>query len=188
LGHSLSGKTLGIVGLGRIGKMVASRAKAFNVNILYNKHEPDLEAEKELGMKFVSLDDLYKNSDFVSLHVPLSDETRHMINKTSLDKFKKGCFLINTARGPVVDEHDLVESLRSGNLSGAALDVFDNEPNINPELIGMENVILTPHIASATYESRNKMGELAVTQILDIISNKMPQNLTNPDVWDKRRK
>lgn len=188
LGTNLIGKTLGIIGLGRIGSMVAGRAKGYNMTILYNKRKPDPKKEKELGVTFASLDDLLAKSDFVTLHVPLTEETRHMINKETLAKMKKGSYLINTARGPVVDEHDLVEALRSGHLTGAALDVYDDEPNIDPELIGMENVILTPHIASATWEAREKYGQLAVDAILDVLENKKPQNLVNEKAWNKRRK
>jgi glyoxylate reductase len=111
-----------------------------------------------------------------------------MINKDTLAKVKKGAILVNTARGAVVDEGDLVEALRAGALAGAGLDVFDNEPNINPELIAMENVILTPHIASATWEARNKMGEQAVSAILAVLSDKQPENMVNPDVWPARRR
>ncbi len=174
--------------MGRIGTMVARYGKALGMNIVYNKTSPDPEIEKELDAKFMSLDDLLANSDFISLHVPLTESTRHMINATSISKMKKGAYLINTARGPVVEESALVSALRSGQLAGAALDVFDNEPNLNPELIGLSNVVLTPHIASATYEARDKMGELAVGAILDLIINKKPVNLANPDVWEKRRK
>jgi glyoxylate reductase len=188
LGRNLTGKTLGIVGLGRIGTMVARRAAGFKMNVLYNKRTPDPEIEKELGVKFAQQDDLFGRSDIVSLHVPLTDETRHMINKESLAKMKDGAYLINTARGPIVHEQSLVDSLRSGHLGGAALDVFENEPVINPELIGMENVILTPHTASATYEARNKMGEQAVGAIVDLLSGKKPENLVNPEVWESRRK
>ena len=188
LGVSLIGKTLGIVGLGRIGSMVARRAKGYNMKVLYNKHDPDPEAEKELGVIFTPLDELLAKSDFVSLHVPLTDETRHMINKATLAKMKKGSFLVNTARGPVVDERDLVEALKAGHLSGAALDVYDNEPNIDPELLLMPNTITTPHIASATWEAREKMGQQAVSAILETLSGKKPQNLVNEEVWEKRRK
>lgn len=188
LGHSLVGKTLGIIGLGRIGSMVARRARGYNMTILYNKHNPDPEAEKELGVKFTSLDELLANSDVVSLHVPLTEETRHMMNREKLDKMKDRSFLINTARGPIVAENDLVQSLRHGHLSGAALDVFDNEPNISPELIAMPNVITTPHIASATWEVRFKMGEQAVAAIIDTLSNKKPQNMLDEKVWETRRK
>jgi glyoxylate reductase len=111
-----------------------------------------------------------------------------MINKDSLAKMKEGSFLINTSRGPVVEEHDLVEALRSGHLQGAALDVYDNEPNIGPELLGMENVVLTPHIASATFEARNKMGEQAVNAILDTLEGEKPATIVNEEAWTKRRK
>src|SRR5258708_1500044 len=173
LGSSLKNKTLGIIGLGRIGEMVASYAKSFGMNVLYNKHEADPDAERE-GYKFSAILDLLNSSDFVSLHVPLTSETRHLINPETLSKFKKGSFLINTARGSIINEHALSDALRSGQLGGAALDVFDEEPNIEPELIGMENVILTPHIASGTIEAREKMPELAVNSFLDLISGTHP--------------
>ena len=188
LGTSLVGKTLGIIGLGGIGTMVARRAAGFKMNVIYNKHSQDPEAERELGIKFVNLEELLTQSDVVTLHVPLTDETRHMINKDTLAKMKKGAFLVNTARGPIVQEHDLVEALRSGQLGGAALDVFDNEPNISPELYDMPDVVTTPHIASATNEARQKMGEQAVAAILDTLSSKKPENLVDETVWDKRRK
>lgn len=180
LGSSLIGKTLGIVGFGGIGSMVARRAEGYKMNILYTKRTKD--------EKSVDLDTLLKESDIVTLHVPLTEETRHLMNKENLSKMKKGSFLINTARGPVVDEHDLVNALREGHLAGAGLDVFDNEPNIDPELIGMENVILTPHIASATNEARDAMAKLAVSGILDTISSKEPVNIVNKEVWETRRK
>ncbi|MCJ7805799.1 D-glycerate dehydrogenase [Patescibacteria group bacterium] len=188
IGTNLIGKTLGIIGLGRIGTMVARRAKGYNMTVLYNKHEPDPEAEKELGIKFAPLDELLAKSDFVSLHVPLTEETRHMINKETLAKMKKGSFLVNTARGQVVDERDLIEALKSGHLGGAALDVYDNEPNIDPEFLGMPNTITTPHIASATLEAREKMGQQAVSTILDSLGGKKPENLVNEEVWENRRK
>lgn len=188
LGSSLIGKTLGIVGLGGIGKMVARRALGYKMNVIYNKRTRETECEEELGVKYCTLDTLLLESDIVTLHVPLTDETRHMINKDTLSKMKKGSFLVNTARGPVVNEHDLVESLRSGHLAGAGLDVYDNEPNIEPELVGMENVILTPHIASATYEAREKMGELAASAIIKLFENVMPENIVNKEVWETRRK
>lgn len=188
LGRTLLGKTLGIIGLGRIGSMVARRAAGYQMQILYYKRNRDEEKEKELGVEYADLDTLLGKSDFLTLHIPLTEETRHMVNKEMLAKMKKGAFIINTARGSVVDEHDLVEALRSGHLAGAALDVFDNEPNINPELIGMENTILTPHIASATWEAREKYGQLTVDAILDTLDGKKPQNLVNKEVWQKRRK
>lgn len=187
LGKNMMGKTIGIVGLGRIGTMVARRAKGFGVKVLYNKRERDEKAESELGIEFAELDKLLAESDFVTLHVPLTPDTRHLISAENLKKMKEGAFLVNTSRGPVVDEHALSEALRSGHLGGAGLDVYENEPEINPELIGMENTILTPHIASATWEARNKMGKQAVAAINAVLSGQKPEILVNPDVWDKRR-
>jgi glyoxylate reductase len=187
LGVNMAGKTLGIVGLGRIGSMVAKRAAGWNMRILYNKRTRDEEKEKELGIEYRTLDGLFAESDFVSLHVPLTKTTRHMINRDAIYKMKKGVFIVNTARGPIIKEQDLVDALRDGHVAGAALDVFENEPNINPELITMENVVLTPHIASATWEARNKMGEQAVSSILDVLQGKKPENLTNKEVWPQAR-
>ncbi len=188
LGKSLKGKTLGIVGMGRIGSMVVNRAQGFGMQVLYNKHTRDTDAEEKLGIKFAELDTLLAESDVVTLHVPLNDETRHLINKETLMKMKKGSYLINTARGPVVLEHALVESLRDGHLGGAALDVFETEPNIDPELFGMPNVITTPHIASATYEAREEMGKMAIEAIEEFSKGQMPANIVNKDVWENRRK
>jgi len=188
LGTNMIGKTLGIIGLGRIGTMTARRAEGFKMKVLYNKHHRDEKAEAELGVEFTELDNLLARADFISIHVPLTDETRHMINKETLAKMKKGVFLVNTSRGSVVDEHDLIEALRSGHLGGVGLDVYDNEPNIGPELIGMENVVLTPHIASATVEARQKMGDQAVDAILNTFANKKPENIVNEEVWEKRRR
>ena len=188
LGHALRGKTLGIIGLGRIGTMAAKRVKGFDMKVLYNKRSPDPEAEKEFGIEFADPERLFAESDFVSIHVPLTEETRGMVGRDAIAKMKHGVIIVNTARGPIVDEHALVDGLREGKVGGAGLDVFETEPNINPELIGMENVILTPHIASATFEARDKMGQLAVDAILKTLSGEIPENLVNPEVWDKRRK
>ncbi len=188
LGSSIKGKTLGIIGLGRIGSMVAKRAKGYDLTVLYNKHEEDPKSEEELGIQFASLDELLSKSDFVTLHVPLTEETRGMINKQAFQKMKTGAFLVNTARGPVVDESDLIEALESKKIEGAALDVFESEPNINPKLISMPNVVMTPHIASATWEARNKMGEQSVKAILDTLGGVKPQNMVDESVWEKRRK
>jgi glyoxylate reductase len=188
LGTNLVGKTLGIIGLGGIGSMVARRAGGYKMKVLYNKRSRDEESEQKLGVVYRDLDSLLAESDVVTLHVPLTDETRHMINKVTFAKMKKGAFLVNTARGPIVNERDLVEALRSGQLAGAALDVFDNEPNITPELYDMPNVITTPHIASATWEARNKMGEQAVAAILDTLSGTKPQNLVDEKVWETHRR
>jgi len=188
LGTSLIGKTLGIVGLGGIGQMVARRAQGYKMKVIYNKHTRDTDCEEKLGVKYCTLDTLLAESDVVSLHLPLNEETRHLINKEKLSLMKKGSYLVNTARGPIVDEHALVDSLRDGHLLGVALDVFDNEPNLHPELVGMANVITTPHIASATHEAREAMAKLSVNGIIKTLSNVLPENIVNEEVWTKRRK
>jgi glyoxylate reductase len=191
LGPSMIGKTLGIIGLGRIGSMVARRAKGYNMTVLYNKHtrgEKEIEIEKEMGVIFSNLDELLAKSDFISLHVPLTEETRGMINSRTIAKMKKGAYLINTARGPIVDESDLVDALKSGQLTGAALDVFESEPDISSDLLGLPNVIMTPHIASSTIEARAKMGEQAVRAILDVLAGTKPQNMVDEKMWEIRRK
>jgi glyoxylate reductase len=187
LSPTLKGKTLGVIGMGRIGSMVATIAKGFGMKVFYNKRTRDPELEEKLGVMYATLDELLQMSDIVSLHVPGSADTRHMINAQSLSKMKQGSYLVNTARGFCVDEHALVESLRDGKLAGAGLDVFDNEPNVNPELINMENVILTPHIASATKEARADMARLAIGGIINTLNNTMPENIVNKDVWEKKR-
>jgi glyoxylate reductase len=187
LGKNLAGKTLGIVGMGGIGSMVAKRAGGWSMRVLYNKRSRDEKLENELGVEFADLDRLYAESDFITLHVPLTDETRGMINSEAIYKMKKGVLIVNTSRGPVVNEQNLADALRDGHVGGAGLDVFENEPNINPELISMENVILTPHIASATWEARDKMGRQAVDAILQALSGNKPENIVNDEVWEKRR-
>lgn len=188
LGRDVWGKTLGIVGLGRIGTMVARRARGFNMKVLYNKRTRDTQAEQELGVEYLDLDSLLAQSDYVTLHVPLTPETRHMINEEQLGKMKPSAYLVNTARGGVVDEHALVAALKSGKIAGAALDVHENEPEMNPEMLLMENVILTPHMASATLEVREKMTEQAVDAIIKTLAGERPENLVNEEVWEKRRK
>lgn len=188
LGTNLIGKTLGIIGLGRIGTMVARRAQGWKMQVIYYKRTRDLACEKSMGVLYCPLDDVLQKSDFLTLHVPLTEETRHMVNKEFLAKMRKGAYLVNTARGAVVNEKDLVESLKSGHLAGAALDVFEDEKNISPEFLKMSNTITTPHIASATYEARVKMGEMATSAILDVLSDKKPESLVNEKVWQKRRK
>lgn len=187
LGRDVYGKTLGIVGLGRIGTMVARRARGFSMKILYNKRTRDEQAEKELGVEYRDLDEIFGEADFVTLHVPLSSETRQMINQDSLARMKPTAYLVNTARGGVVDEHALVTALKQGKIAGAALDVHENEPEMNPELLMMENVILTPHMASATVEAREKMTEQVVEAIIKTLRGEKPDNLVNPEVWENRR-
>jgi len=186
LGQDVYGKTLGIVGMGRIGQAVARRAKGFNMKVLYNdiRRIPE-ETEKELNATFVSLDELLEQSDFVSLHTYLSPETYHLINEERLRKMKKTAYLINTSRGPVVDESALVRALKEGWIAGAGLDVYEFEPKLVPGLAECENAVLLPHIASASVETRTKMATMAAENLLAVLAGKMPPNPVNPEVLKK---
>ena len=173
LGRDLSHKTLGIVGLGRIGALVAKHAaKGFDMNVLYYDVKPNADFEKEYGAKFLPLEEVLKQADFVSIHVPLLPSTHHLINGERLKMMKESAYLVNTSRGPVVDEIALVNALRSSNIAGAALDVFENEPKLAPGLTELENIVLTPHTASATIETRGKMSALAAQNIIAVLSGK----------------
>ena len=179
LGTDVSKKTLGIIGLGRIGSRVAHHAaKGFEMKVLYYDVKRNEEFEKESGAVFCpTVDEVLKNADFVSVHVPLMPATKHLINAESFKAMKKTAYLINTSRGPIVDEKALAEALKSKTIKGAAIDVFENEPAIEPGLINLENIIMTPHLASATEETRNKMAELVAENIIASLSGQKPPNL-----------
>lgn len=180
LGSDVHGKTLGIIGMGDIGSAVARRAGGFGMRVLYHNRNRRQEAEKEIGVKYVPLDELMRESDYISLHVPLTPETRNMLDREMLELMKPSAYLINTARGEVIDEKHLIEMLRSGRIRGAALDVFQGEPlNVNPELYELENVVLAPHIGSASLETRTEMAVMAAQAIIDVFDGKKPQNLVN---------
>jgi glyoxylate reductase len=188
LGTEVSGKTLGIIGLGQIGKATAKRALGFDMKVLYNKRNRLSEAEeKELGVTYADMNTLLAESDFVSLHVNLSAETHHLISKSQLEMMKPGAFLINVSRGPVVDEQALVTALKSGNIAGAGLDVYENEPAVNPGLCELDNVVLLPHLGSATLETRTRMAELAVENLLQGLAGLTPKNCLNPNVHQRSR-
>jgi glyoxylate reductase len=187
LGSQVSGKTLGIVGMGRIGKAVAKRARGFDMKIIYHNPKPlDAAEEGRYGAQFRNLDALLAEADFVSLHVPLTEKTKHLIGEKQFAMMKKTAFLINTSRGPVVNEKDLVEALRSGAIAGAGIDVYENEPALEPGLSGMENAVLLPHVGSGTLETRTKMAEMAVESLLIGLSGKVPPRLVNPEVFRKK--
>jgi len=185
LGADLSGKTLGIVGAGRIGRAVAKRAAGFDMQILYTDRDRVEQIESDFGAQAVDLETLLRQSDFVSLHVPLDDTTHHMINAERLSLMKPGAYLINTARGPVIDESALYHALKNNALAGAGLDVYENEPKITPGLTDLPNVVLLPHIASATVETRNKMARIAAENIVAMYDNQRPPNLINPESLEK---
>jgi len=178
LGMQLKGKTLGILGLGRIGQGVAERAaKGLGMKIVYYDVRRDEAFEKSTGATFCTVEDLLKTSDIVSVHVPLLPTTRHLIGAKQFKMMKKTAILVNTSRGPIIDEKALVAALKSKKIAAAALDVFENEPALAPGLAKCENVILTPHTASATNEARDAMATMASQAILDAIDGKTPSNL-----------
>jgi glyoxylate reductase len=182
LGTDVHGKTLGIVGMGRIGSAVARRGTAFQMEILYADVRPaDRDWEEKIGATRVSLQELLQRADFVTLHVPLSPETVHLIGRQEFQWMKPTAFIINASRGPVMDERALVQALQTGRIAGAGLDVFEAEPRVPPELMGMDNVLLLPHIGSATTETREKMARVAVHNILAVLRKEKPPNLLNPE-------
>jgi glyoxylate reductase len=187
LGTNVHGATLGIIGLGRIGSAVAKRAKGFGMNILYHNRNRDLGKELQLGAKYVELDDLYSQSDFVSVHTSLNKGSAEIINISALQKMKRSAFLINTSRGQVVNELDLARALKSKMIAGAGLDVFAKEPLPRKSpLMKMRNIVLLPHIGSATVQTRSRMGEVAVRNLLDVLEGKEPEArfMVNPKVND----
>lgn len=185
LGGDVWGKTLGVIGFGRIGRGVARRALGFGMRVLYyNTSRVDAAVERELHAEFADLDRLLRESDFVTLHVPLTPETRHLISKEALGKMKPTAYLVNTARGPVVDEAALVEALEQKRIAGAALDVYEHEPKVHPGLIPRRDVILAPHLGSASVETRTKMAVMAATNAVALFEGKRPPNALNPEVLD----
>ncbi|PIV10375.1 MAG: D-glycerate dehydrogenase [Candidatus Portnoybacteria bacterium CG03_land_8_20_14_0_80_41_10] len=178
LGTGIGEKTLGIVGLGRIGSAIAQRMQdGFGVKIIYYDIKRNEELEKKFKIEYRELDDLLKESDFVSLHTALTPETKHLINAERLKKMKPTAYLINTSRGPIIDEKALVEVLKNNGIAGAALDVYENEPELTSGLTELENIVLTPHIASATKETRDKMAEMAANNVIAALKGQTPPNL-----------
>jgi len=187
VGHDVHHRTLGIFGMGRIGQAVARRGKGFSMRIIYNDALRTPEAiEKELGLEFVTSEQLLRESDFVSLHVPLLPETHHMIGARELRMMKPTAILVNTSRGPVVDEPALAEALAQHVIAGAGIDVFENEPRVHPLLLKLDNVTLAPHISSASVDTRIKMSMMAAENAVAAIEGRRPPNLLNAEVWEKR--
>jgi glyoxylate reductase len=175
LGSGLQGKTLGVVGMGGIGQATARRAKAFGMEIVYqSRSEIDPGVAAELGARRVELDELLAISDVVSLHCPYGPATHHLIGADQLAAMKRSAYLVNTARGPIVDEAALASALREGQIAGAGLDVFENEPSVHPGLLELENVVLVPHLGSATVETRTAMAMLAADNALAVLSGERP--------------
>jgi lactate dehydrogenase-like 2-hydroxyacid dehydrogenase len=182
VGLDVDRRTLGIAGLGRIGKNVARKAAGFDMKIIYSDMNRDLAFEAEHNATYVDKATLLKESDFLTLHVPLLPATKHYIGAAELKQMKKTAVLINAARGPVVDEKALVEALRAKTIWGAGLDVFEDEPALAPGLAELDNVVIVPHIASATAETRFKMGEIAVNNVIKVLTGQAPDTCVNPEV------
>ena len=181
LGSDIHGKTLGIVGAGRIGTAVARRASGFNMKIIYSdlsEMSPAIPAEK------VEFDELLQTADYVTIHVPLLPETRHLIGERELKLMKKTAYLINTARGPIVDEKALAKALKNGWIAGAGLDVYENEPLVEAELLACDNAVLLPHIGSATVETRTNMGLIAARNAIAVSKCEIPPQIVNPEIYE----
>jgi glyoxylate reductase len=175
VGVDVWGKTLGIVGMGRIGQAVARRGKGFGMEILYHNRSRKEDAEQELDARYADLDGLLETADFVSVHTPLTEETRHLIGARELDKMKPSAVLVNTSRGPVVDEEALADALADKSIFAAGLDVYENEPQVHPKLQELQNAVLAPHIGSGSAETRDKMAVLAAENIVAVLSGEEPK-------------
>ena len=187
LGQDISGKVLGVVGTGRIGTAFALKSKGFNMKVLYVNNKRNEKLERELGAEKVDIDDLLKRSDFISLHVPLLSSTRHLISEKQLRMMKPNAILINTSRGPVIDEKALIKALKEKWIFGAGLDVYENEPEIPEELKELDNVVLQPHSASATIASRTGMAIIAAKNMIAGLRGDIPPNCVNPEVFEKEK-
>ena len=184
-GSYVYGKTIGIVGAGRIGQATARRARGFGMKILYWGPRRKHEAERELGIEHVTLERLLEEADFVSLHPPLNSGTRHMISDKQFALMKPSAFIINTARGPIIDEKALMRALKKKQIAGAGLDVFEHEPKLPPALKSARNVVLTPHLGSAVMEVREQMANLVVDNLLALLEGRTPPNCVNPEVLSR---
>jgi len=184
LGGDFKGKTLGIVGLGRIGKAVVERAQGFGLNIVYHDHTNFPEFEEKWGLTRVSFEELLKTADYVTLHTPHTSETHQMIGEEELNIMKPTSYLINTSRGKVIDEENLAKALKEGKIAGAGLDVYYDEPEVYPGLLELDNVILLPHLGSASLETRTKMAIIAAENLRDFLLGKIPKNIVNPEIYD----
>lgn len=175
IGNMVYGKKLGIIGMGRIGTAVAKRAQGFNMEVYYhNRNQLSKEVEQDLQVQYMEKEQLIRECDYITIHAPLTEETYHIIGQDELQLMKKDAYLINTSRGPLVDEQALFEYLKTGKIAGAALDVYEHEPKIVEGLLQLNNTILLPHIGSATYETRTQMAELAAANIVNVLTGKKP--------------
>lgn len=183
-GPDVWGKTLGVVGFGGIGQAVARRARGFGMDVLYTARSRKEDAEAEIGARHAELEDLLRGSDFVTLHTPLTEETHHLIGEKELRLMKPEAVLVNTARGPVVDEAALAEALAENRIFAAGLDVYEEEPEVHPKLLELENVVLAPHLGSASIETRDRMAALAAENLRAVLEGESPESPVNPEVLE----
>ncbi len=186
LGKDVWGSTLGVIGAGKIGSAVLRRGKGFGMKLLYHSRSRNMELEDEIGAEYVSMEELLKRSDFVSLNCPLTAETKHLIGRAELKMMKNDAILINTARGPVVDEKELFNALSNGDILSAGLDVFEEEPDIYQPLMDLDNVVMVPHIGSSTTVTRTRMALMVTEGVLKVLEGNIPGNIVNPDVIERR--
>ena len=187
LGQDVTNKTLGIIGAGRIGTAFGLKSKGFKMNVLYYDEKRNEKLEKQINAKKTNLNNLLRKSDFISIHVPLLKSTYHMIGKEELNKMKKTAVLINTSRGPVLDEKELAKALKKNQIFAAGIDVYENEPEISKELLKLDNVILQPHSASATIDTRTKMAVMAAENMIIGLKGKKPKNCVNPEIFKQKQ-
>jgi glyoxylate reductase len=183
VGQDVHHKTIGIIGFGRIGQAVAQRARGFDMKVLYFDVNQMPEVAQKYNAEFRSIDDILRESDFVTLHVDLNESTHHLISDREFNLMKADAYLINSSRGPVVDEAALVRALKSGRIAGAGLDVLEDEPQLAPGLVECENAVIAPHIASASRETRGAMARIAAENVIAAIEGKRPPTIVNPEVW-----
>jgi len=182
-GHDIHQHTLGILGLGRIGRAVARRARGFDMRVIYHDAaRASAEEERESGIEFADRETLFRESDFLSIHVPLNEQTRHVVGRNEFELMKPTAVLVNTSRGPVVDERALADALASGEIASAGLDVFEAEPEVDPRLLELENVVLVPHIGSASIKTRTRMCTMAAENVAAFLAGKRPPNPVNPEI------
>jgi glyoxylate reductase len=187
LGQDVHGKVLGIVGFGRIGQAVARRGGGFGMRVIYfDVARPQAEVERELGAEYRELDQLLAEADFISVHVALTPETRHLFGPKQFKQMKPTAVIVNTSRGPVIDEAALAEALAGGELFAAGLDVFEKEPEVHERLLDLDNAVIIPHLGSATVETRDAMGMLAVDNVTAALEGRRPPTLLNPEAWEAR--
>jgi glyoxylate reductase len=184
LGADITGATLGLIGMGRIGKAMVTRASGFDMNVVYwNRTRLEAAEERRLGVTYLPMAEVLASSDYVSIHVALNEQTRHLIGQRELGQMKPSGFIINTSRGPVIDEKALARALKQRQIAGAGLDVYENEPLVEPDLYELENAVVAPHLGSATIETRTKMGNMAAENCLAACVGERPPNLVNPQVY-----